>query len=481
MSLRLKTASGIGWTSIQQLSIAIIRFIIQIILARIIAPEQFGFIGMIVIFYAIGMTLIDSGLAQSLLRTVDPDDDDYSSVFYMNIGTATTIYIALYFLAPYISFFYDEPILKLLIRIYSFIIILNALYIVQVTRLSKALDFRSQTLIEVPSIIISGLVGIIMGYLGYGVWALVWMQIIQSTLTCIQYWIRGNWYPLFRFRKEKWKVHFNFGYKLLLSGLLDSTYNNVYTLIIGKLYAPAQVGYYTRAITLRNTPLIIITSSINKVLYTVLSEIRNEPKRLLLVYRKILKTILLVMSFTMGIGIVFAKPLIVLLLTDKWIAAVPYFQLLCIGGIIFPLHVYYLNSLKVTGRSDLFLKAEITKKILGVVILIFTVPYGIIAIIIGQVLSSFLSLFVNQFFARKVLDYPFWIQNKDAFRIILPSFTIIASIYFLINYLDDFTSFFVIVFLFIIYSFLFLTLHWTINKESFDEIFYLIKKIKTKK
>src|SRR5690554_1985882 len=267
MSLRKKSILGIFWVFTQQFSNQAVTFIVSIFLARILMPADFGLIGMIAVFMAISQVLLNSGLTQSIIRQTNPTQSDYSTVFFFNIGASSILYIILFFSAGYIADFYNQPLLISIIRVYTLTLIINAFGAVQFTRLTKKMDFKTQMMVTVPSLIISGIVGVTLAYMGFGVWALVYMSVIQAILRTVQIWVKSKWIPSMEFSKEKFRYHFDFSYKLGLSGLIYTLYLNTYQIIIGKFFAPAQVGFYTRASSMKDLPIGNISSTLSKVTY----------------------------------------------------------------------------------------------------------------------------------------------------------------------------------------------------------------------
>ncbi len=406
MSLRERAKKGFVWTFAQQFGNQIIGFTISLILARILLPEEFGLIGMIAIFVAVGNTLLTAGLTQSLIRTEDPDEGDYSTVFYYNLASATVVYILIFFLAPLIARFYNQPILTDIARLYCLSFIFSAFAAVQLARLTKKMDFKTQTLVAFPATVAGGAVGIIMAYSGYGVWSLVWSSLITSFMSSVQLWFYSQWKPALVFSKEKFKTHFHFGYKLTLSGLLNRIFDNIYIIIIGKYFSPAQVGFYTRAETTKQLPLSNIFNSLDKITYPMFAEIQNDDVRLKRVYKQLLQMVLFVVTPLLIFIAVLGEPIFRFLFTEKWLPAVPYFQILCVTGILYPLHAYNLSILNVKGRSDLFLKLEVFKKIIIIITILITIPYGILALLYGQVFISSVSFFINSHYTAKFINYP---------------------------------------------------------------------------
>ena len=419
MSLKKQATIGFVWTFAQQLGNQLIGFVVSVILARLLLPEEFGLIGMIAVFVAIGNTLLHSGLTKSLIRGEDLNAEDYSTVFYFNLIASILLYIIIFFLSPLIAEFYEQRILIDLLRVYCISFIISAFSAVQLARLTKFMDFKTQTIIAIPSAIVGGVVGISMALLGFGVWSLVWSSIISATVNSTQLWIYSKWTPEFSFNYEKFKFHFNYGYKLTLSELLDRIFSNIFLIVIGKYFSPAQVGFYTRAETMKQLPVSNLSNALNRVTFPLFVSIQNDEVRLKRVYKKLMQMVVFVITPVLIILAVLAEPTFRFLFTEKWLPAVPYFQILCITGILYPLHSYNLSILNVKGRSDLFLKLEVFKKILIVITLLITIPLGIIAMLYGQVVISIIAFFINAHYTGKFINYTALQQLKDVFPILL--------------------------------------------------------------
>lgn len=368
-------------------------------------PEEFGLIGMIAVFMGVGQGLIDSGLTQSLIRTESPTQEDFSTVFFFNLGGSVLIYGLLYACAPLIADFYNQEILTGIIRIFGISFIITAFSTVQLTRLTKQMDFKTQLMVALPSLIGSGLLGVFLAYNGYGVWSLVWMHVCQAFLNTVQLWYRTKWRPSLVFSIEKFKYHFGFGYKLTLSGLLNTVFKNIYQIIIGKYFMASQVGFYTRASSLKQLPVTNLSNALNKVTYPLFASIQDDDARLKRVYQEIMQMVVFVIAPVLIIMGVVAEPLFRFLFTEKWLPAVPYFQVLCLVGILYPIHSYNLNVLKVKGRSDLFLQLEVIKKILQVAIIMVSIQYGIMGLIWGQLVTSVSAFFINSYYTGKYTLY----------------------------------------------------------------------------
>ncbi len=413
MTLKKKLKTSFFWVGIEQVGIQAISFIISIILARILLPSDFGIIGMILIFIAIGKSLTDSGLSLSLVRSKELGTVDYSTVFYFNLLGSVFIYLLVFFAAPFISAFYNEEILIDIIRVYSFVFIINALGNIQQIRIIKHLAFKLLFKISIPSIILGGFVGIYMAYAGYGVWSLVVSALVQASINTLLLWFFGKWKPTLQFECNIFKKHFYYGYKLTLAGLIETFYKNSYTVIIGRVFGTSQLGFFTRADTLKQVPVQNIGTILNKVTFPLFSSIQDDDKKLKSAYKSIMQLVIFFVAPLLLIASALAEPLIRFLLTEKWLPSVPYFQILCWAGILFPLNAYNLNILKIKGRSDLFLKLEVVKKTIGVLTILVTFQFGIIALLWGGVIVSAFSFFINSYYTGRFISYSSFEQLKD--------------------------------------------------------------------
>ncbi len=431
MSLKTKTLNGLGWTFFQQFGVQLVSFSITIVLARILAPAEFGLIAMLSVFIAIGGLLVDGGMSSSLIRTRLANQKDYSTVFFFNLGGSLVIYFLIYILSPYIAQFYKQDVLTKIVRIYALVFIINAFYEIQNARLIKVMNFRIQAFIQIPAVLISGLVGIVLALKGFGVWSLVWMNILQSFIVTVLHWFKSKWRPALIFDKLSFKKHFYFGYKMTLSGLLDIIYKNIYILIIGKNYSATQLGYYSRADSLSQLPSGNITIAINKVTYPMFASISDDNEKLKMVYKKLLQQVIFWNAAIMILSVVIAEPLLRFFLTEKWLPAVPYFQMLCLSGIFYPLHIYNLNILKVKGRSDLFLRLEFIKKLICIVGILFAIPFGIYGLLYFQLFFSVFGCYINSIYSEKLIRYSTKEQILDILpTLLLSSFTGLLCFFF---------------------------------------------------
>jgi O-antigen/teichoic acid export membrane protein len=423
-SLKQKTVSGLLWSFIDNFSKLGLTFIIGIILARLLSPGEFGLIGMISIFIALSQSLVDSGFTQALIRKKECTQADYSTVFYFNLLVGFVLYLVLYFSAPAISRFFEEPQLTLIVKVIGLGIVINAFTIVQRARLTKEINFKLQTKISIIASVVSGTIGIVMAYSGYGVWSLVFKTLMGFFFSSVLLWIWNKWKPTLVFSKNSFKELFSFGYRLLLSGLIDTVYKNIYLLIIGKYFSAAELGFYTRADQFNNLPSSNITSVIQRVSYPILTEIQDDLPRLKIAYQKIIKSTMLISFVAMMIMAAVAKPLILSLIGEKWLPSVIYLQLLSFVGMLYPLHAINLNMLNVQGRSDLFLRLEIIKKILAIPVIIVGVLLGIKLMIVAMIFLSLIAYFLNSYYSGQLIGYSSLQQVKDIF----PSFVLAAFI-----------------------------------------------------
>ncbi|UAY55463.1 lipopolysaccharide biosynthesis protein [Arachidicoccus terrestris] len=418
-TLKKQAISGLFWTFTQQFSVQAINVIVGIVLARILAPSVFGLIGMLAVFIAVGTSLMDSGMTSSLIRTTRADQKDYSTVFFVNLIFSVIFYLIIFLCGPLIAKFYHQPILSPVVRVYSLAFIIRAFVAVQTTKLTKEMRFKEQMLMQIPSTIIGGLVGVVLAYQGFGVWSLVTMNLLQSLIFTIQHWLFSGWVPSLLIDKSKFKYHFHFGYKLTFSGLIDTIYSNIYKIVIGKYFSATELGYFTQAQSLQMLPVTNISIALSKVTYPMFAALKNDDIKLRNAYRKLLHQVAFIVAPLMAIAIVLAKPLFIFALTAKWLPAVPYFQILCITGVLYPYHAYNLNILNVKGRSDLYLKLEIIKKAFITVGVAVSIFYGIYGLLIFQVISSIFAFIVNTWYSGKFINYPGYKQIIEVTPIIL--------------------------------------------------------------
>jgi teichuronic acid exporter len=423
--LKNKTLHALFWSFFESIGQQGIQFIIGIILARLLLPEEFGLIAMLWIFMAIAQSFIDSGFGQALIQKQNATHIDECSIFYFNILVGFIAAGMLCLCAPWIANFYNQSMLIPLTYALSLNMIINAFGLVQTTLLTKQIDFKTQLKVSIMATVISGTIGVTMAFNGFGVWSLVAQSIGSNLFRTILLWFFNTWRPSLVFSFDSLRGMFTFGSRLLASGLLDTIFRNIYIVVIGKLFAPAELGFYTRAKNLQQMPVDNISNVISRVTFPVFSSVQDDKQRLKRGVRKALNMLVMI-NFPMMVGLaIVAKPLVLLLLTEKWAPCIPYLQLLCVVGMLYPLHVINLNVLLAQGRSDFFFRLEILKKILIVIAIAFTYRWGIIVMIYGQIATSIFAYVLNSYYTGKMLNYPITEQIQDLIPVL--SFAVIMG------------------------------------------------------
>ncbi len=418
MSLKEKTVSGLFWSFIDQFAKLGITFLIGIILARLLSPREFGLIGMISVFIAISQTFIDSGFTNALIRKKDCTQTDFSTVFFFNLITGIVFYIILFVSARSVAQFFNEPELKSILQVVGLALLIDSLTMIQRTILTKRIDFKLQARISVISSLGSGILGLIMAFAGFGVWSLVVKHLSNQVLNSAFLWLWNRWKPIFVFSKKSFSELFGFGSKLLISGLIDTVYHNIYDLIIGKFFSAQELGFYARARGFKDLPSKNLNNIIARVSYPVLTSIQDDIPRLKSNYQKLIRSIMFI-TFILMLGMAaVAEPMIIALIGEKWRQSIIYLQMLCFVGMFYPLHALNLNMLQVQGRSDLFLKLEIIKKTLAVPVIIIGIYWGIKAMIAGMIVNTVIAYYVNSYWSGRLIGYSFKQQVSD----ILPGF-----------------------------------------------------------
>lgn len=436
-NLKVKAARGLFWSSVDRFSSQGISFVFSIFLARILDISDYGIVAMIVVFMAVAQAFVDSGFSSALIRKPDLNEEDKSTAFYFNIVVGLACYGILFIASPLIADFYDEPLLSPIIRVTGLSIIFNSLCVVQRALFTIAVDFKTQAIISLACTVISGVVGLVMAYNGYGVWALVAQSTVSTFFNFVLLWLCSRWRPVTGFSKASFRYLFNFGSKLLASGLLDTLYNNAYPIVIGKFYNSAQLGLYSRAQSYASLPSSNITGILQRVTFPVLSLMQDDDERLALNYRRLLRVSAFVVFPLMVMLAAVAAPLIRVMITSKWDGCVGFLQILSIAMMWYPIHAINLNLLQVKGRSDLFLRLEIYKKIFGVLILICTIPLGVTAMCWGLVVGSVFSLVMNTYYTGKLIKVGFFIQMKDLLPTLVNSVIMGGIAYYTVNNIDS--------------------------------------------
>jgi O-antigen/teichoic acid export membrane protein len=430
-SLKKLALHGVFWNAVGTFGSQFIQFAAGLFVARMLTPSDFGLLGMLTIFIAISQLLVDNGFGQALVRKSSPTQKDYSTVFFFNIGVSILLYLVLFFTSPLISGFYREPELDILTKVLAITIIINSLGLTQKTILTKKIDFKTQAVINLISISASSLLGIYLAVCGKGVWALVFQSIANNVLCVALYWTLSKWRPTMVFSINSFKSLSSFSFKLLLSGLIDTIYNQLTGIIIGKVFNAQSLGYYTKAKQIQGLPVTSITQVIQSVTYPLYSKIQEEDQRLKAGFQKTVRILAFIVLPMSALLILVAEPFVRLILTEKWLPSVKIIQLLCTFGWLYPFHALNLNILCIKGRSDLFLRLEIIKKIIVTMVITVTVPFGITAMIQGQLVCSVIAFFINSYFSGKMINYSWQMQIRDILPFFLASTAMLAGIYFI--------------------------------------------------
>lgn len=429
-SLKSKTVKGVGWSFADNIGSQGITFIVGLVLARMLTPAEYGLIGIILIFVNVFNSIVNSGFSAALIRKKDATDDDYSTVFITNMAISIVLAIALFFSAPLIADFFNQPQLDALSKAMSCIVIINALGLVQFTILTKRIDFKTHTKISLIASISSGIIGICMAFAGYGVWSLVGQQISRQLLNTLLLWLYNKWIPKMHFSTKSFKELFGFGWKLLVSSLIDVIWKDIYQVVIGKCYNAATLGQYSRAHHFSSLFSSNLTIIIQRVTYPVLSSIQDDKEKMKNAYRRVIKVTMLI-TFVLMLGLAaIAKPMIEVLVGNQWLIAASFLPIICFRMMLYPLQALNLNMLQVQGRSDLFLRLEIIKKAIAVIPLLLGIFIDIYWMLWGSTIASLFAFYLNSYYSGRFLNYSTIEQLKD----ILPSF-VIAVLMAVLTYL----------------------------------------------
>jgi O-antigen/teichoic acid export membrane protein len=481
-NLKKKTIKSITYSFGGFVSKSGIELILGIVLARLLLPEDYGILGMIMVFIVISDQFIDSGMTNALIREKSVSTDDYSTVFYYNLAIAIVVYTILFFSANLVSRFYNEPSLVKILRISGLAIIIGSFGLIQKVILVRDVNFKVQSIILIIASLVSGIVAIYFAYIGYGVWSLIIKLILFRLLTSLLYIVHNWWIPVISFNVESFKKFFSFGYKLLLTGILATIYQNLYNVIIGKFYQKNQLGYYTKSKQFSDLAALSMATSVTDVSYPVLSQLQENPKLLKAGFEKVIKyTTFLTFPIMVGLAVI-AEPFITILLGDKWVPMVPYFQILSISAITLPHRSINLNILKVKGRSDLFLKLDVIKIIIGLVSILFVVllDLGIPGLLATVFINSKIAFFVNASYSKKLTGYSLLNQIKDMGKPLFATMLMASSTYLIGLELPY--NMYINVIIQISYGvFVYLLLSYILKIEELKSIYALVKAMILKK
>lgn len=423
-SLKSKTVSGVFWSAFQKFGVMAISFVANIILARLLSPSDFGCIGMLAIFITLSATFIDGGFGSALIQKKEPTEEDYSTIFYWNLFLALVLYAILFFTAPLIARFYKIPLLSAVLRVEGLVLIINALSLIQNNRLRKQLRFKKLAVIDITSAVISIAITLLLAYWGCGIWALVAQQLLLCSITTIILWITSKWHPKWVFSWKSFKELFNFGFFILISNLVNTFCNNIQGLLIGKVYNPATMGYYSQGKKLEEISSTSISNVVDRVAYPVLAEAQNEPDRMRRMLKQFITSLAYVTVPLMLLFILVADPLIHAIYSAKWLPAVPYFQILCIAGIAISLQGINYYAVAAIGRSGKLLLWTLVKRGFGLVFVVGGLAlFGMNGLLCGMVITSYMIYIINASLVHRHVGYKLQRQFLDLLPIIVTAVT----------------------------------------------------------
>ncbi|WP_303871776.1 lipopolysaccharide biosynthesis protein [Acetobacterium wieringae] len=428
--IKSKVITSLFWKFMERLGTQGIQFVVQIVLARLILPEEYGTIALIMIFISFANVFVQYGFNTALIQKKDANETDFSSVFFLSLVVAGVCYAILFISAPLIADFFENPMLIPLLRVLSTTLFLGGLNSIQNAVVARNLEFKKLFYSSLGAVVGSGTIGIVMAYNGYGAWALVVQQLTNQLMVAGILWFTVKWRPGFQFSLESLKGLFSFGWKLLISALINMLYNNVQSLFIAKIYNPEMLGYFNRGQQFPSLIVSNINGSIQSVLFPALALKQDNRQRVKeMVRRAIVTSAFFIFPMMVGLAVI-AEPLVTILLTDKWLPCVPFLQISCAAFALLPIHTANLQAINALGRSDIFLKLEIVKNIVSLMILGISIPYGIYAIAAGMFFSSVACSFINAYPNKKLLSYSYVQQLKDVMPSLLLSLAMGVIIYF---------------------------------------------------
>lgn len=433
-SLKEKTVKGVGWSAADAFLGQGVTFMVGLILARLLSPEEYGLIGIVTIFTTVMLGVVDSGFSNALIRKAEVSDEDYNTLFFFNLAVSILMYFLLYAAAPWIAEFFERPQLVALCRVTGILLILQSLSMVQYTILSRNVDFKTKTKASVVSAIVSGIIGIAMAYIGFGVWSLVAQLISRQLLYSLCLWMINKWWPTLRISAESLHYMWGFGWKLLVSGLLNNMWSELYKMVVGKYYSPYTLGQYTRSREYASIFSSNLTTIVQRVSYPVLAQVQEDKTRMVSAYRRVIKSTMFLTAVCMiSLGAI-AEPLVYCLIGPQWHEAATYLPLICISLSLYPLQAINLNMLQIQNRTDIFLYLEIIKKIIAIGPLCLGIFVSIYWMLVGSIIAGLIGFFFNSYYTGKRLGYSSWMQLKD----VAPSYgvaLVVALAVFFLKYM----------------------------------------------
>lgn len=436
-SLKSTATKGILWSAVDKFAVQFGQFIVGVVLARILLPEDFGLVGMLAIFVTLSQTFIESGLGIGLIQRQDRTDDDFSTVFVFNLAVSSFFYLLLFFSAPFISSFFKQPQLIDLIRILGLNLFISAFAIVQRTKLTIAIDFKSIAKSNVIGVVVGGLCGVMAAKNSCGVWSLVIQTLTGALVSSVSLWFFSNWNPSIVFSKKSFKSLFGYGSKLLIASLYAQTLNNIYNICLGKFYPIASLGYYTRAKSFADISSGTVFNVLQQATFPIFTTVQHDKEKLVSIYSRMIRMSAFFIIPLMTLIALLAKPIVILLLTEKWVSLIPLLQWMVFARIFFPMSAINMNLLNAIGRSDLFLKVDLSKLPLTVLAMLITIPLGVKAMIIGHVVTSAICFFINAYLPGKFYGYGAIHQLKDMLPMFIATIGLVISVVTISYFVDN--------------------------------------------
>lgn len=474
-SLKDKTITGMLWNTLQTFGGLIIQLVSSVVLARLLMPSDFGMIAMLNIFLTVSVSFVDGGFGLALIQKKNTTDVDYNTVFFWNLVVSLFFMLSLYLLAPSIALFYSMPLLVDILRVLSITLLINAFAIIPNSIFRKNLDFKSLTYRNLTASAIGTTLAIILAYNGYGVWSLVYSTIISQSVGALMLWYMVSWRPKFSLSRESFSDMFSFGGFLLLTNLFDKIYTNIQGLIIGRVFTADILGFYSKAYSTQQIPAGTLSTVVNSVAFPAFSRLQNDVKSMSIGFKKVIKSLSYLNFPVMVLLAVIARPLFIFLFSEKWLTSVPYFQILCLSGMLFTLNSANNSVYRAMGRGKMFFYIEFMKKIIGITLIIIGIQFGVEGMLWGMVASSYISFFINTYFTRKLINYGVLAQIKDVFIYYILSFAVGLVTYSLGRYLGIENNFFNIIALSLFYISIYLGIGYYFKHEGFMTYFEIVR------
>ena len=467
-SLKTKAVSGMVWTAIQKYSTMGISFVSSIILARLLTPYDYGCIGMLAIFMTIASTFVDGGFASALIQKKRPTQDDYSTVFYWNLGISLVMYLVLYFSAPAIARFYNIPLLSSVLRVQGIVLIINAATIIQGNQLRKQFKFKKLAIVSIVTAVTSLAITIVMAYKGYGVWALVAQNILGAIIPSVIYWVTSKWRPNLVFSSKSFKELFSFGFYMFMTHLVTNISGQIQGLLIGKIYSPSTMGYYSKAHGAEKLASQSVSQIMTQVTYPLYAEVQDDTERLIAIIKRLTSTLAYLTFPIMFILLLLAEPIFVLLYSDRWLPSVPYFQILCIAGLAVCLQAVNMQAITAVGKSKTMFTWTLIKRIFGMTCIVGGLfLFGMKGLLVGMVINSWFAYLVNVFLVSKHIGYGFFTQLRDILPIMVLAVTA-AAVGYLFTIYSPLSMYGTAVVTFIIYALIYIGGSMLFKMEAFQ-------------